>query len=42
MNCKYCNSGMYEFVMDKFICPNEKCEKHNLIQTFNEDNDEID
>jgi len=42
MNCKFCNSEMYEFLMDKFICPNDKCAKHNIIQVFNEDGDPID
>ena len=42
MKCKICNSNMYEFLMDKFICPNSKCEKHNIIQVFNEDGDPID
>lgn len=40
MNCNYCNSQMVEFLIDKFICVNEKCEKVNIIQ--NGDHDSID
>ena len=42
MKCKYCNSEMVEFLIDKFICINDRCEKANLIQAYNEDNEEID
>jgi len=31
---------MVEFLIDKFICVNEKCEKHNIIQ--NSDSEPID
>jgi len=28
---------MFEFLIDKFICPNDKCEKYNIIQNGEED-----
>ena len=40
MNCNYCNSQMVEFLIDKFICINEKCDHMNLIQDI--DGDPID
>ena len=40
MNCKFCDAECLEFLIDKFVCINENCEKMNIIQ--NEDGDEID
>ncbi|MBA7492260.1 hypothetical protein ES702_02809 [subsurface metagenome] len=32
MNCKKCNQATVQFMINKFICINEFCELHNLIQ----------
>jgi len=40
MKCKYCNSDCMEFLIDKFVCINDKCEKMNII--FDVDGDDID
>ena len=42
MNCKICNTELFEFLMDKFICANDRCPKHNIIQVFDEEGDPID
>ncbi len=33
---------MFEFLIDKFICINDNCEKMNLIQAYDKDGDPID
>ena len=42
MNCKFCDLPMFEFLIDRWICTNKKCEKFNLIQELNSDGDPID
>jgi len=33
MNCRKCNNEMVQFMIEKWICVNEKCEIENLIQS---------